>query len=1502
MKLVFTLIFLFPLLLGGLEMVPREMIVKTSEPMRTTGNGFGLTAFDNFLAEKQVKKIKPLLPKSSNNYYVVSFKENLDWNELRTVQFDGIDYIQPNFLNQMFIIPNDPEFQNQQVDMMNIPRAWDFTTGDKNITIGLVDSGVLLNHPDLVDNIMVNQFEVPSSLVSAVDTNENGRVSLREMVAYLASDNLDYNDDGVTDYLDVINEDSPFINNIDDDENGYTDDIIGWDFVDAPDLADIALGDFMHQENDPTDENNHGTHVGGVMTAKGNNNEGIAGVCWTTNLLVMRAGFRTEGSSGGYLQDDDAAAAIIYAADMGADVINLSWGDQNFSQIIFDACNYAYEKGSIIVVAAGNTGENGIMYPARFSNTISVGSVDKYGEITSFSSYGPNLDLMAPGQFIISTFGTGNDLYKELSGTSVSAPFVTASVALLLSREPQLTFEQVKARLSISAFDLGDPGFDILYGNGLINTYDLISNSHNLEINVTAPLEYSGQTEDFDIIGSVKADNFWKYSVMYTTKEAPHPEMDWYNVSEPHENQPEWYYHSVTDSIIATFNVSPYFPDDKYLIKIEMVTTTGIHYDYRTSVFIDQSAPVFIDTLAAVLKRYDAEMPVYYLQAAYDEPINLRIDCHASNQDFQVYGTFLDSIQIVKLPAVLPNGECSFDLISTNIAGLETVTHFPYVIDIDHSSIDVNLFKEDILGNELIATRTNIDIDGNGKSEFLGLEKTDAGDNFTAIFEVGGNASAGYTLETKHIFGKTFYPHDLGHTLSDTLLDAGGTVGDSLALFEANVFTGLYPSNDFLWTLNSVNGSAFIDYDEYGPQNDGIQELVAIQNMTFNLSSPFTAKVISLNRRQGNSFVDANGIPEYILLNPTTSKVKNDFVNKVVSGNLDGDSFPDLLTADYDGDVMIFEVNPAEVLTGDFDGQGHTFQTFNPVWTDALPVGNAFYLATGNFTGHTDGLQDFCVGGFIQNLADPAKAFSYFRFYGNTGSDNQYAIIGDLSFDEMEANNSIAVADLDGNGDDEIILSLPPNLYVVDYVNEQFIPVWKGESAASFHNVITAVSKSETENPHFIVDIEDGGSLKSAIVYPRDAEELTGPPTPGEFFAEPLDPSIVSLNWTSPIQPDYFKIYRSYKGYIQMIDSTSENNYLDVNLPENYVVGDTIFYQITSYSNNYEPHEGLPTLWKKAVPNYIPQLLGIEMNSDYELKLIFDIELANDAINSTHYKLLVVDSLADSTLTDSLGLPTSGIFTEMKTGIFLRFRNPIPPLPEEKSVRHCYLEISGITGASGVPMPDGNHEFEYRLDTGSPYILSAKVIDLKTVQINFSEPMDSLTAEDISNYQMELPLIDSNNKIQNIVYTTAAPVSYITLTMATNLKYSNQPYFLRTYELTDKYGNEISNSGNKCQFFLTNIKDLAHMIVYPNPVNVNEETFDQVSFINLPLEKTGELRIYNLTGDLVYSHNLGPFYNASQYAVWKLKNNAEKMVSSGMYFYVIKMGDDMKRGKIAVIR
>ena len=146
--------------LSSLEYVPNELIIKTKKHRSLRGNSFGLSQLDNFLSEKHIKKIKPITNKKDNRYYVVSLSVNIQKEELENLNFDGVDYIQPNYINKLFNLPNDPGYVHQQLYLINAPEAWDYSQGNKDIIIGLVDSGVHLNHPDLMENIYVNQKEL----------------------------------------------------------------------------------------------------------------------------------------------------------------------------------------------------------------------------------------------------------------------------------------------------------------------------------------------------------------------------------------------------------------------------------------------------------------------------------------------------------------------------------------------------------------------------------------------------------------------------------------------------------------------------------------------------------------------------------------------------------------------------------------------------------------------------------------------------------------------------------------------------------------------------------------------------------------------------------------------------------------------------------------------------------------------------------------------------------------------------------------------------------------------------------------------------------------------------------------------------------------------------------------------------------------------------------------------------------------------------------------------
>lgn len=313
----------------------------------------------------------------------------------------GAEWAEPNYTIGLDLIPNDPAYaslQSPYLARIAAPAAWDITTGRSEIVIAVLDTGVDSTHEDLAAAIWVNPGEIPG-------------------------------------------------NGIDDEGNGFVDDVHGWDF---------ASGD-----NRPDDDHGHGTHVSGIAAARIDNGLGIAGVAGHATIMPVDV---FQGGIGTY---EALIRAIIYAADNGARVINMSLGASSYSLGEEAAVDYAYSKGVVVVAAAGNSGREEYHYPAAHAHAIAVASTTANDNLSSFSTRGDWVDLAAPGSGIYSTF-PGNT-YGYLSGTSMATPHVSGLAALILSRNPDLTPDQVTALLESTADDLGPAGRDIYFGVGRIN-------------------------------------------------------------------------------------------------------------------------------------------------------------------------------------------------------------------------------------------------------------------------------------------------------------------------------------------------------------------------------------------------------------------------------------------------------------------------------------------------------------------------------------------------------------------------------------------------------------------------------------------------------------------------------------------------------------------------------------------------------------------------------------------------------------------------------------------------------------------------------------------------------------------------------------------------------------------------------------------------------------------------------------------------------------------------
>ncbi len=326
-----------------------------------------------------------------------------------------------NSYGEYVLNPDDDNYRTDQSNYLfqiNIPKAWDLTLGTNCVTVAIVDSGTDWLHPDL----------------------GNGTDGYRNIWTNNGEDDFG-NNPGSGD-------------GVDNDGNGFIDDFIGWDFD--------------SNNNDARSTNTHGTGVAGIVSAKTDNNRGIAGIAGGNNvqgtlLMPLEVGVN---SPNGAVVDD----AIIYAVDNGARIIQLSLSVAQ-TPAIEAAIHYARTNNVTLVCSAGNSGPS-ISYPASNSNVIAVGSVNSSGNRSSFSNTGPELDVMAPGENIFSTQLNGG--YGASSGTSFAAPMVSGIVSLMLNLDPTLTPSEIESILENTATDVGSSGFDSQTGHGIVNAEDAL--------------------------------------------------------------------------------------------------------------------------------------------------------------------------------------------------------------------------------------------------------------------------------------------------------------------------------------------------------------------------------------------------------------------------------------------------------------------------------------------------------------------------------------------------------------------------------------------------------------------------------------------------------------------------------------------------------------------------------------------------------------------------------------------------------------------------------------------------------------------------------------------------------------------------------------------------------------------------------------------------------------------------------------------------------------------
>jgi PKD repeat protein len=384
---------------------PDELLVKL-RPQVSEARGQGLLRGHGARRADRFPRPKRLRAAAIDRWWHVTLAPGQDLERAieRLSKHADVERVERNYEVFAHATPNDPKF-SQLWALHNIgqtggtadadidaPEAWDVATGSTDVVVAVVDTGIDYTHPDLVANMWTNPGEVPG-------------------------------------------------NGIDDDGNGYVDDVHGYDF--------------RNRDGNPFDDSGHGTHVAGTIAAAGDNGIGVVGVSWRARLMAVKFLGATGGGT-----TADAIRAITYAVDMGAVVINNSWGGGPYSQALLDAIRTTDAAGVLFVASAGNANsDNEILptYPASYAveNLIAVAATDHADARASFSSWGASsVHLAAPGVAILSTVPAVGTVgiadpsrYHLLDGTSMAAPHVSGAAALLLSHLPGLGGREIKRRL-----------------------------------------------------------------------------------------------------------------------------------------------------------------------------------------------------------------------------------------------------------------------------------------------------------------------------------------------------------------------------------------------------------------------------------------------------------------------------------------------------------------------------------------------------------------------------------------------------------------------------------------------------------------------------------------------------------------------------------------------------------------------------------------------------------------------------------------------------------------------------------------------------------------------------------------------------------------------------------------------------------------------------------------------------------------------------------------------
>lgn len=1326
-----------------------------------------------------------------SRHYVLDVREgdlHRVLEELR--QNPDVEYVARPARYSLHGITNDSLSDDQYaLSILRAPDAWKRATG-RGIRVGVLDTGTDWDHEDLRSSLAINAAE---------DANGNGR----------------FEPWPVTETRDGRTGD---LNGIDEDGNGYVDDVIGYDFVDQT-LRNI--GDDRDRDPIPFDEQGHGTSVAGVIAATANNARGIAGLAYDAKIVTLRA-FDATGNA----EEDDIAAALVYAALNDIHIVNMSFGDGIDAPVLRDAIRFAASRNCVLIASAGNTGQISRQYPAGYDDVIAVGATNRRDERAPFSSTGALVTLSAPGDAIVTT--SVDSRYRTVSGTSFAAPYVAATVALMLERST-LTPKEVRGILQVSSRDLGPLGHDAEFGAGRLDAASAVATDLSTIIEIDnvdneSEVDYQ-QIQQLIVRGTVLTPTFARRELFVGRGIEP---TQWTSVNEGDQ---------VRSGVLGTIDLLP-FADAELTIRLVVTLQNGRTIEDRKRIRVVGASPLRLVS-QQILNAWhdDRSRPVATIVT--DRRTLCRIDV---SDDMGRHITFGDRFRFARNHYVPLDG--LHPDVEYNIRSVLTADNGDSVVRSERfrtSAIAANVGGFGARSEPPIVPYvmpTVVRLSGNTEPSIVYNDLSSG--SFGRMKAVSFRDDAWISVDSTG----SWIPRAAGDSDGDGILEIFAHVVGRAALFTSSSTTGRpFERITFADTVfGRWNAAGMGDIT-----GDGRPELLMIGD----------SGCLAVTYRNGQ--YERLGIAPH-----ASAPIPGNALNRVdeVSvgvGDIDGDGRTEIVFSDTDGDLNVYTWS------------GSRFELLTIL--ERGGAGGSGYVAVADVTG--DGIDDVVYG------VPDSTTLSSEREYGrqlwtyrlvSRHNRQTVAVIDSILIDGVRYGigyrNGLGVGQLDARGGSEVVVCATPRMWVFTWneASESLVPIYYRTGVASPRFVVSDLDDDGINELGLGTTVEGLGFMTGFAFIQADTAALRRR-VPLGVRARLREADTVEVSWTPLPGASGYVVQRSTsEDPVFRTQDTVDGNVYTAAIPQNT----TVRYRVSALLSGGEGGRSSVVIVSTGEP---PRVLACTPTT------IDSVTLSRGATFVVEYSSTLSGRDLSTAMavfyrgSDVVGRSTS-VVQATDTSVVVGFPGvQLSPGPID-------VVIAGIRSADDIPADvatqpitiTSSNEFD------SLILRRVKVLSPTVVRLWFSENVDASMAASVANYDVQprgtIAVVESDGSDSVTVRLSAdEPLRPIGIT-----------YTIRASNIVSQRGVPIvTTSLGSTLAFLLGAENADEVYVYPHPIVLSRDA--DVVFASIPNNATIDVLDQRMERLVTLREREG-----TGGVPWDVRDASGLRLPPGMYFYRVNDG------------